>query len=271
MSEELSQLQSELLDMMVEFRDFVRGQGLSMFLVGGSALGAFRHQGFIPWDDDADLAMMRGDFEKMEAAMARNGNRLGSYVYSPVEHHITPDAPVGYLYKLKKCPQGYEILLKIDIHPIDGVPKGTVMKKIQMISALVYYLSTYRLPVKNKGKTIRNISRLILKLTPKFMFRFYIYISKKIFTSWSDETSKEICSLFGIAGYNTEVMPRDYLMPLKEADFEGERFLVPQKSDEYLSRLYGDYMQLPPVEKRKPHHGHQHVVIRWEDCQPDRR
>ena len=247
--------------MMVAFRDFTGERGLSVFLVGGSALGAYRHRGFIPWDDDADLAMMRGDFEKMEEAMARNNNRLGEYVYSPVEHHITPDAPIGYLYKLNKCEGGYEIAIKIDIHPIDGVPKGSFLKKVQMISALVYYLSVYRLPVKNKGKTINRISRMILKLTPDFMFRFYIRMSKKIFAAWDDTVSREICSLFGIAGYATEVMPREWLMPLKEVDFEGESFLAPQMSDEYLSRLYGDYMQLPPEEKRKPHHAHQRVVI----------
>ena len=264
-SKEVSQLQSQLLEMMIAFRDFVSERGLDMFLVGGSALGACRHNGFIPWDDDADLAMMRGDFEKMEKAMEQNGNRLGEYVYSPVEHHITPDAPVGYLYKLKKCGEGYEILLKIDIHPIDGVPSGKFMKKVQMVSALVYYLSTYRLPVKNKGKTIRNISKMILKMTPEFMFRFYIRMAKRIFTAWSDETSREICSLFGIAGYNREVMPREWLMPLKKVEFEGETFLAPLKTEEYLTRLYGDYRTLPPVEKRKPHHAHQRVVIRMPD------
>lgn len=261
MSESVSQMQKQILEMMVAFRDFTRERDLPMFLVGGSALGAFRHQGFIPWDDDADLAMMRGDFEKMEQAMAERGNRLGEYVYSPVEHHITPDAPIGYLYKLKKCEEGYEIEIKIDIHPIDGVPGNPVLKKVQMLSALVHYLSVYRLPVKNKGKAINRISRMILKLTPDFMFRFYIRTSKKIFAAWDDASSKEVCSLFGIAGYATEVMPRKWLMPLQEVDFAGEKFLAPRDFDAYLTRLYGDYMTLPPEEKRKPHHAHQRVVV----------
>ena len=67
---------------------------------------------------------MREDFEKMEHLMKMQGNRLGQFVYSPVEKHIIPDAPIGYLYDLLHADAGYENTAKIDIHPIDGVPKS---------------------------------------------------------------------------------------------------------------------------------------------------
>ena len=86
------------------------------------------------------------------------------------------------------------------------------------------------------------------------MFDLYMRVTKKIFTSWSDTDSKHICSLFGVAGYKTEVMPRSYLMPLKESPFEGETFLVPGDTHDYLERLYGDYEKLPPEEERYPRH-----------------
>lgn len=254
MCQGLEELQNTLLQMLEEFQKFTSEHGLTFFLVGGSTLGAVRHQGFIPWDDDVDIAMMRSDFEKMEHLMAKKKNCLGDYCYSPVEDHIIPDAPIGYLYDRKHAQNGYENTAKIDIHPIDGVPESPVLRKIQKISSLVYYLSEYRLPVKNKGKVIRSISKVILKITPNPLFSFYMRVSKKIMTHWDDRKSINICSLFGVAGYEREIMPRSYLMPLKEVEFQGRRFLIPGKPDVYLRHLYGDYRTLPPQEERYPRH-----------------
>lgn len=250
----LEELQQQLLCMLETFQKFTDQNGLVFFLVGGSALGAVRHKGFIPWDDDVDIAMMRGDFERMERLMAAQENRIGDFIYSPVEQHLIPEAPIGYLYDTTHLGAGYENVAKIDIHPIDGVPEQKFLRKIQKIASLVYYLSEYRLPVKNKGKTIRTISKVILKITPDFMFRFYLKTCKAIMTSWDDETSRNICSLFGVAGYEQEVMPRSYLMPLQKVEFETKEFLIPGREEEYLTRLYGDYKKLPPESERHPRH-----------------
>ena len=171
MEDGLEELQQRLVEMLLAFQEFTQENGVTFFLVGGSALGAVRHQGFIPWDDDVDVAMMREDFEKMEHLMKMQGNRLGQFVYSPVEKHIIPDAPIGYLYDLLHADAGYENTAKIDIHPIDGVPKSRLLRKVQKWTSLIYYLSEYRLPVKNKGTVVRNISKVILKITPDCMFR----------------------------------------------------------------------------------------------------
>jgi lipopolysaccharide cholinephosphotransferase len=250
----LKELQQRLVEMLSSFQKFTQQNGMIFFLVGGSALGAVRHQGFIPWDDDVDIAMMREDFEKMEYLMSLQHDRLGEFIYSPVEKHMIPDAPIGYLYDTLHADAGYENTAKIDIHPIDGVPKSGVLKKVQKWTSLIYYLSEYRLPVKNKGKAIRNISKVILKITPGFMFRFYMRVCKKIMTSWRTSDSEYICSLFGVAGYEREVMPKSYLLPLKEADFENKVFMIPGNYDPYLKRLYGDYKKMPPEMEQHPRH-----------------
>ncbi|MBO5372836.1 MAG: LicD family protein [Lachnospiraceae bacterium] len=250
----LEELQHRLVEMLLELQKFTDAHDLSFFLVGGSALGAYRHQGFIPWDDDVDIAMMRSDFEKLEKYMEEAGNRIGDFLYSPVEKQIVPEAPVSHLYDTKHIENGYENTAKIDIHPIDGIPENKMLRKVQKVASLIYYLSDYRLPVKNKGKKIRAISKVILKVTPDFLFDFYMRVTKKIFTAWDDKTSTHICSLFGVAGYEQEVMPRSYLMPLKKSKFADAEFLVPRDTHNYLKRLYGDYEKLPPKEDRYPRH-----------------
>lgn len=251
---ELEGLQHRLMEMLLAFQEFTRERELTFFLVGGSALGAYRHQGFIPWDDDVDIAMLRSDFEKMEAQMEAVGRRIGDFVYSPVEDHLIPEAPIGYLYDAAHAQNGYENTAKIDIHPIDGVPKRAFLRRIQMVCSLIYYLSEYRNPVKNKGKRIRSISKVILKVTPNALFDFYMRVTKRIMTAWSDQSSEDLCSLFGVAGYAREVMPRSFLLPLKEVSFEGKPFLIPGDIHAYLKQLYGAYETLPPKEKRRPGH-----------------
>ncbi|MGN0483274.1 MAG: phosphorylcholine transferase LicD [Lachnospiraceae bacterium] len=250
----IKNLQHTLLEMLIELQNFCDENQICFFLVGGSALGAQRHHGFIPWDDDVDVAMMRPDFEKLQELMEEQQNRIGKFLYSPVEHHLLPDAPIAYLYDSEHCDKGFEMAAKVDIHPIDGVPENRFLRKIQKFFAKVYYLSIYRLPAKNKGKFAHDMTAAILKITPNWLFRIYQKVSKRVITSWPESSSREICSLFGVAGYETEVMPRAYLMPLQRAEFEQHEFWIPGDIDPYLKRLYGDYMTLPPKEERIPRH-----------------
>lgn len=150
--EPLTRYQKYLLEMLLVFDAFCKEHGLPYFLAGGSALGAYRHQGFIPWDDDIDLAMMRPDFERLEQLLAKHDNRLEKYRYSPVEKQIIPDAPIGHLLYLPQGDYPQNAAPKLDIHPIDGVPDGKAGRTLQRIFVIVHYLSIYRLPTKIREK-----------------------------------------------------------------------------------------------------------------------
>lgn len=250
--DKLEKYQYHLIEMLNEFQNFCHQNELKFFLVGGSALGAYRHDGFIPWDDDVDIAMLRSDFEKMESCMKRQNNTLNDMLYSPAENSIIPEAPIGHLYDTRPVNGEIEHAPKIDIHPLDGVPKRKIQQKLQQISALVYYLGVYHLPTKNRGTLIRIISKTLLFVIPDKIWKVLIRQSKNYFTKWDARKSRRLCSLFGVTGYNNEVMPREWIYPLKKHLFGQYKFFVPGDAEHYLRRLYGEWQQMPSKDKRVP-------------------
>lgn len=255
MEEELQGLQKRLTEMLLEFDGFCKKNGLQYFLAGGSALGAYRHQGFIPWDDDVDLAMLRSDFERMEDLLREEcQNELESCVYSPVDAHLLPDAPIGYLFDKGAKKRDYRESAKIDIHPIDGVPESSREQRLQNILSKVYYLLVYEHPTKNKGRFMHLATGLILAVTPSRPRAFYRRKLKVFLTKWDDRTSRKVCSLFGLAGYRREVMPREWIFPMQQMTFAGHSLPVPGDMEYYLERLYGDFRRIPPEEERIPKH-----------------
>jgi lipopolysaccharide cholinephosphotransferase len=187
--------------------------------------------------------------------LQRKDNRIGEYVYSPVQRQLLNDAPIGHLFYLPDT-GGYNIsdAPMLDIHPIDGIPRSGLLRKLQRFFAIVHYMAVYRLPTKNKGRVAHMISGILVKITPDFLFDFYVSVSRRIISAWSTDRAEEVCSLFGLAGYENECMKKELLLPYKRVSFEGHRLPVPSRDEEYLQRLYGDYAVLPPPEERYPKH-----------------
>ncbi len=246
--------QNRLLSMLLVFDAFCKEHKLVYFLAGGSTLGAVRHDGFIPWDDDIDLAMPREDFEKLEKLMDQQSNRLEEYFYSPVFGQLIPEAPIGHLYDFPKGNYDIKTAPKLDIHPLDGAAKTSFGKRILQLNVIINHLSVYRHPTKNKGKIAHLISKGMVKVFPKWLWDFFAVLSKKILMFRKFKNSNQIISLHGLAGYDREKMPKDYILPVKEHMFEGYSLPVPAKCEAYLTALYGDYMKMPPEKDRHPKH-----------------
>lgn len=252
MEYQIEYIHEKLFEMMTVFDSFCKENHLEYYLIGGSALGALRHNGFIPWDDDVDVALKRKDFEKMEDILKNQmGNHLGrTFAYVPTEHN----GPTGHLYYYFKDVKQKEKWIAIDIYPLDNVPSSILAQEVQRIFCQVYHLATYRMPPKNRGRLMRVGSQLVLKCSTKAFLDRIESMSKKIITYWNSKNTQMISNLFGIAGYKKEMVPNIYFGNSIPHKFETGVFPIPERSHEYMQHIYGNYMELPPIEKRVPKH-----------------
>lgn len=259
MNDELKSLQQKLLKMLLKLDSFCTQNNFPYYLIGGSALGAVRHSGFIPWDDDADVAMMREDFERFESAA--KGKKISGLLYEPVHEHSFPEAPIGFLYDVSDPNIPLEECPCIDIFALDGIPDSDFLRKKQKLWSYLYHISVLRRPAQNRGGLGAFVTKAFITLTPNRLFDFYMRSAKKAISKYPTDSAKNVANIFGMKRYNKEIMPREYFGTPKRAEFEGHLLPIPEQSDKYLTHLFGDYKKLPPKNERQPHH----MDLTWED------
>ena len=252
-SANLRDFQKALIGVLAMLDAFLRDNGIEYYLIGGSALGAVRHNGFIPWDDDADIAMMRETFERFESLdfspLAAQGLQ-----YCPIGANPVANAPIGYLYDRRDPGLDYEHCPTIDIFPIDGVPDSKSERRRQRRWFLAYHLAILRRPAENRGRMARSVSKLALALLSDRLLDRLAATAKRKMLSHARPDSKLVANMIGRKGYWGEIMPREYFGTPALQEFEGRPAPIPARHDEYLTHLYGDYHTLPPVAERRPRH-----------------
>lgn len=262
---DLKELQQIELDILVEIDKICREEKIRYYLAGGTLLGAVRHKGFIPWDDDIDIAMPRNDYEKFLEVLEKQDNSR----YKALSLEKTKDYPYPFAKVVDTKTRLVEEIGKdvadmgvfVDIFPIDGMgnDKEEAMKrlmKIIRIRSRIWEASLKKSEIKNKEIHLLNkivkgcfnigIRLLGIKNSYKYMMN---YVNQKQF-----ETSEWIASAVGGAGIQRELIEREYFDDVIEVEFEGKIFQAPKGYEKYLSNLYGDYMELPPIEKRVASH-----------------
>ena len=249
----LRKFQLTLLEVLLMLADFLKENKIPWFLIGGCALGAVRHNGFIPWDDDIDIGMMRKDFERFEA-LDFAPLLKHKLLYCPIGKNVIQNAPIGFLYDRRDESIGYTECPTIDIFPIDYVPDSNFKRCIQQISSLIYHLSTSRLAAKNRGKLSYVFTKAIVTLTPPALFRLYARLAKKIMLGVEKNQTAYVCNIFGMLRYRREIIKASYIKNTILHEFEGYSLPIPAEYHDYLTSIYGDYMKLPPPEQQVPHH-----------------
>lgn len=259
--EELRKLQLCELEALVFFDEYCRKHGLTYYLCGGCLIGAVRHGGFIPWDDDTDVLMSRPDYErflrlyKEENPSERfvlvndddksfSGNIFA--VLSDTDHTMVKD----YQQNLD-MPHG----IPLDIFPIDGLAEGKFARYVQYFWTMIYSLFRSQTVPKNHGGLLSMGSKLLLALFKKHSTRYKIWrYAEKRMTRYDFDESENVAELCAGFYFMKKVYPKSIYSGTTELEFEGRKFLAMKNYDQYLRIPFGDYMELPPEEERVPHH-----------------
>jgi len=258
--EERDQVHRVYLQMMQKIVSVCMSNGISVMLSGGSALGAIRHHGFIPWDDDMDMNIPRKDFESLK----ENFDDLfgGEYLLSSPNYHRRSGYRLARIENpaVTICDEdGKTHGLRIDLFIIENMPdawivrlfRGIRSEAIRIIAGMV--LEYERIP---EHSQIRSMSDRLIRLCGKvFSFRksdgWYDLVDKV--NRWDDEKSRYVGIPSGRKHYFGEVFPREWMVRTVPALFEGVEVPVPEGYEQYLRRLYGDYMTIPSEEDREHH------------------
>lgn len=256
--EELKSLQLEILK---EVSNFCDKQGYKYFLAYGTLLGAIRHKGYIPWDDDIDIMMPRDDYNAFLKSF--NGYSGNLVVYAPEidANYYAPYANVCDIRTILVEPhlnyRNIEVGVKIDIFPLDYVPSNK--DNYARICKESTRLNQIRSVKVSKLSYYHGITRLKL-LVKKILFLRYCFpkVQKDIIdlcnrsNSMSDRKIIDVISFITIPNRR---FPGEILCESENVPFEQFSFKVPKDYDTCLKCLFGDYMRLPPENKRIAHHG----------------
>lgn len=254
--DEIHQLE---LNILKSFIHICEQNNLNYYLAGGTLLGAVRHKGFIPWDDDIDILMPREDYEKL-SKLANKINTSNRYRLISSELG-TFDSPCAKMLDLNtKIESEYleestDSHIWIDIFPTDGLPSSDaeikkIFKKVRVLRTLLQIKKSKENTGKSffKKKTKPIAKALLLPISRKYLINKITNISK----TYSIDDSEFIGGI--VAGYGPqEKMPKKEFLEYEYMEFEDVKARVPKCWDYYLTSLYGDYMEIPPKEKQVVH------------------
>lgn len=263
----LKRLHKVHVEMLKDFQKVCKKHNLRYFAVYGTAIGTVRHQGFIPWDDDIDVGMLREDFEKfMQIAEKELGDHYR--VMSPAKTKQSAGSVVKlqrkgtlFISNLTKDFE-YEQCIFLDIFPFDFVAPTEKLRQRQLfkttyLDRLIYLCGTaYPLiPLKGiLGKAASGICWMvhyalkIFHISPRFLYRCFEKESARY-----NGQKGEMVTCFGQPSALKEMFRYQDMFPLEEVPFEEGTIHILHNNDEALRKVYGDYMQIPPADKQVNH------------------
>ncbi|HWT73642.1 MAG TPA: LicD family protein [Mobilitalea sp.] len=252
---ELRKMQLLQLDMLIEFDRICNKHNIGYILDAGTLLGAVRNKGFIPWDDDIDVRMLRSEYEHF-CRVVRKELDKGKYFFQNEE--TDPDYFWGYA-KIRR--NGTEFIrlgqehLKmktgvfIDIFPCDGVPGNKMVRKIHNFFALLSRKITYsRIGVRTEKNPIVRIGYRILMIFPVTLsFHIIHWLSRNC-----DERRNNLVGCIAWYGDKDKTgFKKEWFTERQYIEFEGKQFQAPKDYHGFLVHSFGkDYMTPPPMEKR---------------------
>lgn len=253
----LRQLQLIQLEMLEEVDRICKKCNIKYNIIAGTLLGAIRHGGYIPWDDDADVALFRPEYEKFRIACKTELDKT-KFVFQ--DHRNTK----GYRWGYGKLRRKGTLFLRehqehmpymqgvfIDIFPLDGVPDNYILRSIKNFECFcvrkVLWSRVGKIAEKNFWR--RQVYKLLDKIPEKYVFHYY-----HIMIHRGNEKKTRMVRILMFPTPNSEYgYYRNWYESSVDTVFEGKVFQGIKDYDSYLSFKFGDYMELPPEKKRKVH------------------
>lgn len=243
------------------FDKFCRRHKLRYFLCGGCCIGTIRHQGFIPWDDDVDVFMPRPDYERLRKLWKQEMDehqyalcRSGPGVFLRSMLTAISDEETTFI-KERQADLDIHHGVRLEILPLDGCPNNPVLRRLQILCALIFQVFNLQEAPTSKGKALEWAGKAILALFPGQKARYRIWrLMEKLMSRYSfDRCTKttELCSRYQ---YMVNEYPHWVFEKAVFKPFEGQKFPIPLGYDTYLTMAFGDYMELPPESAQIPKH-----------------
>lgn len=267
--EDIKSMQGVLLEILSDMDQVCRKYGLTYFVCGGTAIGALRHQGFIPWDDDIDVTMPRRDYDLLEECLLKEFSDR----YWVQSIATDPDYDLNFMKIRKKGTVCLEFLdpepeksgIFVDIFPLEDTFDNRLLSRLHGVlgEGLLFICSCVRLrrkkdrilPFLREERAIKTVQTKV-RIGGLFSFiplRTWLRLTERVLCACHNRKSQRVSIPSGRKHYFKEMYTRASFFPAKAVEFEDRRFMIMNDPREYLEKMYGDYMKLPPEDQRESH------------------
>lgn len=268
-NEELRNIQKACFLILHKFKEVCNNNGFRYYLAYGTLLGAIRHNGYIPWDDDIDVWMPRPDMIKFL-------NVAEEQMCPYVINYYTIKNNASFKYRSQPCIEDQKVkvgfnlggaikdgYIWIDIMPLDGMPSNKILQKVRcarfrFMYILIGFARSAKIGAFNKNSK-KGLQKIGIVLNEVFRIGKLLNINKRLHkfdkfrTKYSfDETELIIGSTTSYI--EKSIFNKEWFDGERCIEFEGEEYKIPSKAELILEKLYNNYMQLPPVDKRVRSH-----------------
>lgn len=267
----LHEIQQESLKVLLKLDALCRELNIRYFLAFGTLIGAIRHNGFIPWDDDIDVMMLRKDYQILKNYMDAHADEMRPFRICDRANTKNYSASIprfvntDFTFRTRNPGEKqFTLGVFVDIYPLDFYGKSEkVARRLKRRTMFLDRLYIISINPSNGKKSVKNLMRILasgiakaylsLHNIKKIGMDTYLYNLIQKRTSESDP-------LIGVVAGDTSggyfSLPSDFFNGVIEHEFEGHPLMIPARYDEYLKKYYGDYMKIPPESERVPHHSY---------------